>query len=216
MKLQDRTRGSTGRTPHNSPVEILVRPQIENQEILIMIHGRMKAASILAFTALIGASMVLARPAADEPKKLADNASFDTPAAPVQYFSRKQVEATFNHETNSETLYNSDYGSKSYEVKASRRVKELPAETHSVWTDVIYVEKGAATLVTGGKLAGDNVTPKAFPDGRPYLETHTYTKIDGGERRRVSVGDVVVIPNGTPHWFVDIDGPFWFFNVKTR
>jgi len=27
---------------------------------------------------------------------------------------------------------------------------------------------------------------------------------------------VVVIPAGTPHWFKDIDGPFWFFNVKTR
>jgi len=178
--------------------------------------GRAKEVSTLSIMALIGASMALARPATDGPKTAVAGASFDTPAAPVQYFPRKQVEATFNHETNDEMLYESDYGSKSYQVKASRRVKTTAAEVHLIWTDVIYVEKGSATLVTGGKLAGEDETPKTFPDGRPFLQTKMFARIDGGERRRITVGDVVVIPNNTPHWFVDIDGPFWFFNVKTR
>jgi hypothetical protein len=80
---------------------------------------------------------------------------------------------------------------------------------------VIYVEKGAATLVTGGRLA-DDVTPKTFPDGKPFNETKMGTSIIGGESRRISTGDVVVIPAGTPHWFIDMEYPFWFFNVKTR
>jgi cupin superfamily acireductone dioxygenase involved in methionine salvage len=30
------------------------------------------------------------------------------------------------------------------------------------------------------------------------------------------VGDVVIIPNGLPHWFTDIEAPFWFYNVKSH
>jgi len=134
---------------------------------------------------------------------------------PVRYFSKKEVEATFNHERSGETLFDSDYGSESFRVKASSRTKVLDAEIHMEWTDVIYIQKGSATLVTGGKLSNDT-TPKTFPDGRPFNETKMGSSIIGGESRRVSVGDVVVIPAGTPHWFKDIESPFWFFNVKTR
>lgn len=30
--------------------------------------------------------------------------------------------------------------------------------------------------------------------------------IDDGERRRISAGDVVIIPSGVPHWFSDVQG----------
>jgi glc operon protein GlcG len=137
------------------------------------------------------------------------------PVPPVRYFSKQDVEATFNHQKSSETLFDSDYGSESFRVKASSRTKLLDAEIHMEWTDVIYVTRGSATLVTGGRLSNDT-TPKTFPDGRPFTETKMGSSIIGGESRRIGVGDVVVIPAGTPHWFKDIDGPFWFFNVKTR
>jgi glc operon protein GlcG len=137
------------------------------------------------------------------------------PVPPVRYFPRKEVEATFNHERPDETLFDSDYGSESFKVKASARTKLMNAEIHMEWTDVIYIEKGSATLVTGGRLA-DDVTPKTFPDGKPYFETKMGASIIGGESRRISVGDVVVIPAGTPHWFTNMEYPFWFFNVKAR
>jgi len=137
------------------------------------------------------------------------------PVPPVRYFPKKEVEATFNHERPSETLFDSDYGSESFRVKASSRSKLLDAEIHMEWTDVIYIQKGSATLVTGGRLSNDT-TPKTFPDGRPFNETRMGSSIIGGQSRRISVGDVVVIPAGMPHWFKDIEFPFWFFNVKTR
>jgi hypothetical protein len=134
---------------------------------------------------------------------------------PVRYFSKQDVEATFNHQRKGESLFDSDYGSESFRVKASSRTRVLDAEIHLEWTDVIYVTRGSATLVTGGRLSNDT-TPKTFPDGTPFNETKMGSSIIGGESRRISVGDVVVIPAGTPHWFKDIDAPFWFFNVKTR
>jgi glc operon protein GlcG len=181
-----------------------------------MMNGKGKAALILAFVAFAFLSIVSARSGADAERKSTAGSSVSSPLPSVKYYPKSEVEATFNHERESETLYDSDYGSKSYKVKASRRIKTTAAETHSVWTDVIYVTKGSATLVTGGKLAGKDETPATFPDGTPYLETKMATRIEGGESRRVSVGDVVVIPAGTPHWFTEIEGPFWFFNVKTR
>ncbi len=179
-------------------------------------NGRGKVALILAFAAFAFLSIVSARSERHTGTISAADSPVSSPLPPVKYFPKSEVEATFNHERESETLYDSDYGSKSYKVKASRRIKTMAAETHSIWTDVIYITKGSATLVTGGRLAGKDETPATFPDGTPYLETKMATRIEGGESRRVSVGDVVVVPAGTPHWFTEVEGPFWFFNVKTR
>jgi quercetin dioxygenase-like cupin family protein len=114
-----------------------------------------------------------------------------------------------------DTIYAPDYGSHNFKVKTSKRTKTIAAEVHTQWTDVIYVVKGSATLVTGGQLK-DDITPRTFPDGTPFNESKMARSIVGGHPRRVSQGDVIVIPNNVPHWFKDIDGPFWFFNVKTR
>ncbi|MGD0909088.1 MAG: hypothetical protein ABSA96_16015 [Candidatus Acidiferrales bacterium] len=180
-----------------------------------MIGRTAKALFMTAVLSLGCAAMVWAQSHTDAAKSSPTASVVTTPVPPVRYFSRTEVEATFNHEKESETLFDSDYGGESFRVKASRRVKVLDAEIHLEWTDVIYITKGSATLVTGGKLA-DDVTPKTFPDGKPFNETKMGTSIIGGESRRLSVGDVVVIPAGMPHWFTDIDGPFWFFNVKCR
>jgi len=180
-----------------------------------MMRSKAKVVSTMALVSLACASMVWAQSHTDTVKTSPSDSVVTTPVPPVRYFSRKEVEATFNHEKDSETLFDSDYGAESFRVKASRRVKVLNAEIHLEWTDVIYITKGSATLVTGGKLS-DDVTPKTFPDGKPFNETKMGTSIIGGESRRLTVGDVVVIPAGMPHWFTNIDGPFWFFNVKCR
>jgi len=38
----------------------------------------------------------------------------------------------------------------------------------------------------------------------------------GGESRMITKGDVVVIPNGTPHWFKEVKGPINYYVVKVR
>ena len=40
--------------------------------------------------------------------------------------------------------------------------------------------------------------------------------IDGGDISRLTAGDVVVIPNGVPHWFSEVKGPFLYYVVKVR
>ncbi len=92
-----------------------------------------------------------------------------------------------------------------YKVHASRRDKSGQAEIHTRDTDILYVVEGTATLVTGG----DAVNAKSI--GPDELRGDT---IAGGQSRSLVKGDVVVIPNGVPHLFKDVTGPFLYFVVK--
>ena len=40
--------------------------------------------------------------------------------------------------------------------------------------------------------------------------------VQGGEVRQITAGDVVVVPNGVPHWFRDVPGPLDYYVVKVR
>ena len=93
----------------------------------------------------------------------------------------------------------------SYKVHASRRDKPGLVEVHERETDVVYVLEGSATLVTGGKL----IDPKSVAPG----ETRA-PRAEGGVERKLAKGDVVVIPNGVPHWFKESSNPFLYFVVK--
>jgi quercetin dioxygenase-like cupin family protein len=42
------------------------------------------------------------------------------------------------------------------------------------------------------------------------------TRIDQGEARQIAKGDVVIVPNGTPHWFAEVQGPLTYYVVKVR
>ena len=95
--------------------------------------------------------------------------------------------------------------SSEYKIHASRRDTPGVAEIHTRDTDIIHVLEGSATLVTGGTVA----EPKTIaPDEIRGKE------ITGGESRRISKGDVIVIPNGVPHWFKRVDGPLLYYVVK--
>jgi hypothetical protein len=94
-----------------------------------------------------------------------------------------------------------------YKVHASRREGPGLAEIHTRDTDIAYVLQGTATLVTGGRAVGVTETgPEEFRG----------TAIEGGETRELAPGDVVVIPNGTPHWFKSVKGPLLYYVVKVR
>jgi mannose-6-phosphate isomerase-like protein (cupin superfamily) len=94
-----------------------------------------------------------------------------------------------------------------YKIHASRREGPGMAEIHTRDTDVAYVLQGSATLVTGG-------TPLNVKQTGP--EEFRGTAIQGGETRPLTVGDVIVIPNGVPHWFKEVEAPFLYYVVKVR
>ena len=92
-----------------------------------------------------------------------------------------------------------------YRVQTSRRVKPGGVEVHEKETDIFYVVEGGATLVTGGTVENPRTTRPAQIAG---------SGINGGETRRLSKGDVIVIPAGVPHWFKEVDGAINYLVVK--
>lgn len=66
-------------------------------------------------------------------------------------------------------------------------------------TEIYYILDGNATLVTGGTLPN----PHPLSQGSTTLQSN---RIEGGTSRKVSKGDVVIIPGRTPHWFSSQDG----------
>jgi mannose-6-phosphate isomerase-like protein (cupin superfamily) len=84
-----------------------------------------------------------------------------------------------------------------YNANLEYRASIGPAAVHETEAEFFYVIDGSATMVTGGKLAGETRTNPANLSG---------TAIEGGQSRAVAKGDFIVVAEGTPHWFSKIDG----------
>ena len=80
------------------------------------------------------------------------------------------------------------------------------AEFHETEEDIVYVQSGHATLVYGGRMVDAKTTAPGESRG---------AGIDGGEKKLLSPGDVVVVPARIPHLFIaDPKDPFNYFVVK--
>ncbi len=75
-------------------------------------------------------------------------------------------------------------------LKLSVRVSSGGAEVHAHYDDLMIVEQGSATLISGGTV----LDAKTSSDG----EIHGIG-IQGGTRQNITVGDVVIVPAGVPH-----------------
>lgn len=127
---------------------------------------------------------------------------------PVTFISSQQVSEAFSKGA---VLVGEEehmmHATRNYMVHASHRDKPGMAEIHELDTDIVYVLDGTATLVTGGVAVGAKLTGPHERRG---------SSIEGGETRRLVSGDVIIIPNGVPHWFKDVQGPFNYYVVKVR
>lgn len=137
-----------------------------------------------------------------------DMAMQNSHARPVTYIESKAVKAAFDKGA---VLVGEDEGmmhaSRNYMVHASHRDKPGVVEVHELDTDIVYVLKGSAVLVTGG-------TPVGTKTVAPHEIRATDTK--DGEERTLVPGDVMIIPNGVPHWFKEVSAPFDYYVVKVR
>ncbi len=130
------------------------------------------------------------------------------PLLPVTYIESQKVAASF---ANGAVLVGENehmmHASRNYMVHASHRDKAGVVEIHEFDTDIVYVLKGSATLVTGGT-----------PVGTKTIAPHEFRapSVEGGETRTLVPGDVVIIPNGVPHWFKQVEAPFDYYVVKVR
>jgi len=121
---------------------------------------------------------------------------------PVLFFDAKQVSSSFS--TGAVLL---DESERNYMVHTSRRDKPGVAEIHTLDTDIIYVMQGTSTFVTGGTaVEAKEIAPNEIRGSR----------IEGGVTRQLSRGEVIIVPNNTPHWFKDVNGEFLYYTIKVR
>lgn len=127
-------------------------------------------------------------------------AAIKSRAAPITYLPAKEVKYAF---IKGAPLV----GEQNYKIAAGHRDGPGIVEIHSRDTDIIYVLEGTATLVTGGTP----IDAKMIEPGEIRARESS-----GGDRRVLTAGDVIVIPNGTPHWFKEVKGALNYYVVKVR
>jgi mannose-6-phosphate isomerase-like protein (cupin superfamily) len=77
-----------------------------------------------------------------------------------------------------------------YALSVTKREATGIGELHEKVADVLVIESGECTLVTGGKLVA--------PKNQSATEIRG-TGIEGGEKKHLSAGDIIRIPAKTPH-----------------
>jgi mannose-6-phosphate isomerase-like protein (cupin superfamily) len=118
----------------------------------------------------------------------------------VKYFSNADLMASF---AKGGTIANE----RNYKVMTAHRTEGGNVEVHRNFTDIFYIVQGSTTIITGGKIIGENAQNPDEPRG---------TSIEGGVTRKMSVGDAIVIPAGVPHWMKEVEGTLLYFVVKVE
>src|SRR4030095_12189130 len=141
--------------------------------------------------------------AGSEAAKAVGRGGAATSLLPVRYFAKKNVDEGL---AKGSVLFDGA-GGRNYMVHASRRETPGMVEVHTKDTDILYVLKGTTTVVTGGTMVdGKNIAPDE-------IRGH---EITGGETRKLVPGDAMIIPNGGPHWFKEVQALFLSYVVKVR
>lgn len=87
-----------------------------------------------------------------------------------------------------------------YRINLIRRTEAAGAIVHQRGTELHFITEGAGTLVTGG------IVIRPADGGRATIEE--------GLARRVSKGDAILIPEGTPHWYSSVEGAITYLEVR--
>lgn len=156
---------------------------------------------------VVGAVGVSGASSADEDQELAvlgrrafEAATSAGESSHAVFFPRQQVRERFA--TGGLLLDESGY-----KVDAGRRESPGEVEYHERVADIMHVVEGTATVVTGGAL----LEPRGVGPGELRARA-----IDGGTSHELAEGDVLVVPAGVPHQFVDVSDPFLYFVAKVE
>ncbi len=87
-----------------------------------------------------------------------------------------------------------------YRLNLEHRVPgpSAPATLHETEAEIFVVVEGRGTAITGGHLANEKRTNATNRSGTAILD---------GQVRTIARGDVLFVPEGTPHWFEPSGGP---------
>ena len=92
-----------------------------------------------------------------------------------------------------------------YKLDAGLRTEPGEVEYHEHAVDVMHVVEGSATVITGGKM----VDVRQVAPGELRAPA-----VEGGSVQELKPGDVLAIPSGVPHQFIEVSDPFLYFVVK--
>jgi mannose-6-phosphate isomerase-like protein (cupin superfamily) len=87
---------------------------------------------------------------------------------------------------------------------------------HNKVSEVYHMLEGSGTLVTGGTLISPEVREGAAAARLVSINGPGISGkgIQGGVSRRLTKGDIVVIPAGTPHWWSNIESPLTYSVIR--
>jgi len=125
-----------------------------------------------------------------------------SPMPPGSYFSATDIATLIEQNAGERAgmaagrMVNTD----DYRINMIHRTEAAGAIVHEVGNEIHYITSGSGTLVTGG------VAVRPADGGRASVE--------GGESRRVSVGDLILIPEGTPHWYSAVEDHVTYLEVR--
>ncbi len=144
-------------------------------------------------------------------KAQAPTAATDITAAQVQAFIKDAP-----HDRNSDRpIRVIDVGGYRVGVFGVFRPKDAPvtATVHQTnVTETYYMLEGAGVLVTGGTLRKP-VKPRQSTLG-DWMDLGS-DGIEGGASRRLTKGDVVIIPGGVPHGWASAEGDITYLIVRS-
>ena len=154
---------------------------------------------------VVGAVGVSGASSADEDQELAEigrdagrRAASSTGVTDAVHISAAELDDTFRL---GGLLVDADH----YKLDAGRRTGPGDVEYHAAVVDVMHVVQGRATVVTGGTMH----SPREVGPGELRADS-----VEGGVAHELTEGDVLVVPNGVPHHFVDVSDPFLYFVTK--
>jgi len=124
------------------------------------------------------------------------------PGSPAIYKSAADLAAVLKKATTNAggTSSSSVTVTDQYRVSLVHRDKAAGALAHPGNTELFYIVEGSGSVVTGGTMV-----PAA--NGKP-------ASIANGVTQRIDVGDVVIIPAGSAHWFSAVDVPITYLEVR--
>jgi mannose-6-phosphate isomerase-like protein (cupin superfamily) len=132
--------------------------------------------------------------AADPPPKA------PAPASPATYLSAEQLAIVMKSAIagGADPALSQIANTDQYFINKIHRTKPAPAYVHAGWTEVHIILEGSGTLATGGsvKTVGDTKS------------------LEGATSRKVSKGDVIIVPADTPHQYTAIEGSLDAIEVR--
>ena len=115
-------------------------------------------------------------------------------AADIQVLAAK---AKAEHKPGQPTVPENILALAPYNVNLEYRTAVGPSAVHKHEAELFYVLEGTGMIVTGGKLVNEMPVD---------AENLTGTAIEGGTSRAVAKGDIIIVPENTPHWYSQVNG----------